>query len=100
VDERKKQLKVVDVDLCGPVQERSLGGVVCFLLLVNIGRGYTAIDFSERKDAKGGVRRIFYEIDNFSRRNRVQVKNLRSNNSTDFVNNCMDCELSMRGIYH
>lgn len=90
--------ELVHMDICGPLQETSLGGAKYFLLIKDDYSHYKYVYFLKEKSEVYKNVKAFIEI----ARNQfnVKVKAIRSDNGTEFVNHNMRKMLKDFGIRH
>ncbi|KAL0842477.1 hypothetical protein ABMA28_014571 [Loxostege sticticalis] len=97
-DKTTKTCQIIHADVCGPMEEQSVGGSKYFLLLKDDYSNYRVVYFVKRKDeVKGCIKDFLNKSENITG-NKVQI--LRSDNGLEFVNREMKEMLRKRGITH
>lgn len=91
-------LHIVHTDLCGPMENRSIGGSRYFMLFIDDFSRMTYIYFLKTKDeALKCFQQYKAEVENQLNRS---IKIIRSDNGTEFCNNKFDDFLMSHGIVH
>lgn len=89
---------VIDIDTCGPIATPSLGGAKYFVLGVEQYSNYKLIDFAESKtEIPNIVKRIINKVELESKR---LVKQIQTDNGSEFVNRKLQDFLQEKGILH
>ena len=88
------------VDLCGPMQEESLGGCLYFLLVKDEATCYRNIYFVESKRADEIIKWIKTHVNRVETQTGNKVKVIRSDNGKEFLNESMDDFMGEKGILH
>ena len=89
--------EVIYADICGPMEENSIGGSKYFLLLKDDFSRYKWVYFIKQKDeVKERIRDFLQMMENFNH----SVVNFRSDNGTEFCNKTIEEILTRKGIQH
>ena len=92
----ERVLEIVHSDVCGPLQENSVGGNRYFVTFVDDYTRYTAVYFMA---AKSEVLKYFKEFHKEAELvTGEKMKCLRSDNGTEYVNGNFECYLKLHGI--
>lgn len=90
--------EIIHVDLCGPMQVKSIGGALYFLLLKDDYSHFCTVYFVKQKSD------VKLHIDEYIRSVKIQtgfdIKILRTDNGTEFVNQHFEKILKHHGIQH
>lgn len=91
-------LELLHMDVCGPMETKSLGGAKYFLTIIDDFSRKVFVSFLTEKSAVVDVFRTFKAmVENECNR---KIKRLRSDNGTEFVNSSMAKICSESGIVH
>lgn len=92
------KLQLVHSDLCGPMRLNSLGGARYFLILVDDYTRFTYVTFLKKKsDTLCEFKRFVTMIDT---QGNGQIRALRTDNGTEYVNKAFNNYLTSKGIVH
>ncbi|BES87378.1 Hydra magnipapillata [Nesidiocoris tenuis] len=94
----KHPLELLYMDLCGKMEEKSIGGSNYFLTIVDDFTRYTQVYFLCSKDEV--YDRISEFITQAERETGLKLKAIRSDNGTEFVNQRVEKLLKSKGIKH
>lgn len=93
-----KTCEIIHVDLCGPMEEESLGGSKYFLLIKDDYSHFRTVYFLKRKSEVTRKMEIFLNLAESVTGNRVKV--VRSDNGREFVNSEIRKLFEDKGIRH
>lgn len=90
--------ELIHMDLCGPMEEVSVGGSSYFLLLKDDYSSYRFVYFIKNKYETKEKIEEFIEL--FENEFRYKIKRFRSDNGTEFVNRVVENLFKTKGIVH
>lgn len=96
--ESKRKLELVHSDLCGPMSIPSLGGARYFLVIVDDATRFSYVVFFKKKSDTLKEFKTFVNM--MSTQGYGQVRALRTDNGTEYVNKAFRNYLSSKGIEH
>lgn len=89
--------EIIHADLCGPLEEKSLGGSKYFLLIKDDYSHYRKVYPLSEKNQAAGKLEVFITC---SINQGIKIKTLRTDNGGEFVNNSVKRMLELHGIIH
>ena len=91
-------LELIHTDLCGPMQQASIGGAKYFLTFIDDATRKTFVYFLKAKHEVFGKFQEFKAL--AERQTSKQIKAIRSDNGGEFVSKAFDEHLKSHGIHH
>lgn len=89
---------MVHTDVCGKMEVQSVGGAKYFLLFKDDYSGYRTVFFMKEKSEVADHLKFF--VKNIKKENGVEIKVLRSDNGTEYINKEVESFLRDEGIRH
>ncbi|GKA51865.1 retrovirus-related pol polyprotein from transposon TNT 1-94 [Tanacetum coccineum] len=94
----KRRLQLLHMDLCGPMRVESINGKKYVLVIVDDYSRYTWTHFLRSKDETPGVLIDFLRL--VQRGLHAQVRTVRTNKGTEFLNKTLHAYFAQEGIEH
>nr|GEZ52036.1 hypothetical protein [Tanacetum cinerariifolium] len=94
----KRRLQLLHIDLCGPMRVASINGKKCVLVIVDDYSRYTWTHFLRSKDETPEVLINFLRL--FQRGLHAQVRIVRTDKGTEFLNQTLHAYFAAEGILH
>nr|GEU32431.1 hypothetical protein [Tanacetum cinerariifolium] len=94
----KRRLQLLHMDLCGPMRVASINGKKYVLVIVDDYSTYTWTHFLRSKDETPEVLIDFFRL--VQRGLHAQVRNVRTDNGTEFLNKTLHAYFAAEGINH
>lgn len=98
ITETNKTCQLIHADVCGPMEETSIGGSRYFLLLKDDYSNYRVAYFMKNKSQTVDYVRKFIELSEKETGNNIQT--IRTDNGREFINKEMKILLERKGIRH